>query len=103
MPMHRPHRKMSMMLLVFVALVVGSSFGAAAAAAGAGGQRVASAANTHGNPHAVPPILALATPSELAAIRQVEAQEATATAYRLPASAEYSLAGLNGYTVTAGK
>lgn len=84
------------LLLVSVSLVVESSFGGVVAA-GARSQRVASTGHNQGNPLAVPPILAPASPSELALIRQVEAQEAAAIAYHSPASAEYSLAGLNGY------
>ena len=100
MSVDRCVRKMCMLLLVSGGVVVGSSFGGPTVA-GANGQRVASAGHNHGNPHAVPPVLAPATRSELALIRQVEAQEAAAIAYH-PPSGEYSLAEFNGYA-TAGK
>jgi hypothetical protein len=96
MSVHRRPRTMFALLLVSVSLVVESSFGEVVAA-GAGSQRVASTGHSQGNPRAVPPILVPASPSELALIRQVEAREAAATAYHPPASAQYSLAGLNGY------
>jgi hypothetical protein len=96
MSVHCCPRTIFASLLVFASLVVGSSFGGVAGA-GAQAQPVASAGDSHGNPRAVPPILPPATPSELAVIRRVEAQEAAARAYRLSASATYSLAELNAY------
>lgn len=98
---HRRLRKKCTQLLVSAAVVVGSSF-AGPMVAGANAQRVASAGHNDGNPRAVPPILAPATPSELLVIRHGEAEEAAAIAYQPPGSAQYSLAGLNGYA-TANK
>jgi hypothetical protein len=96
MSAHCCPRAMFALLLVSVSLVVGPSF-SWVVAAGARSQPVASIGHNQGNPHAVPPILPPATPSELAVIRQVEAQEAVAIAYHPLASAEYSLAALHRY------
>ena len=96
MSLRRLPRKMLVLLLVPAAVVVGSSFGGSVAA-GASGVPAASARHGQANPEKVAPILAPATPSELAVIRQVEARESDASAYDPPASATYSLAVLNGY------
>jgi len=58
---------------------------------------VNAAAHTAGNPNAVPPILGPARPSEWRLIRRVEAQEAHAFDYRVPADAQYTDAELNVY------
>jgi hypothetical protein len=59
--------------------------------------RVKTATHIAGNPNAVPPILRPARPSERRLIRRVEAQEAHAFDYRVPADAQYSDAELNVY------
>jgi hypothetical protein len=94
MALHRL-RKISVLLLVAAAVVVGSPFVGPVAGA-ASGRAVAGAANRD-NVHAVWPILPHATRSELAVIRKVEAREAAAMAYD-PSAAAYSVAALNGYT-----
>jgi hypothetical protein len=95
MSVRRRPRTMCALLLVSASLVAGPSLGGVAAAAR--GKAVVASGNSHGNPHAVPPILASATPSELVVIREVEAQEAAASTYLPPASAQYSLAALHRY------
>ena len=90
----------------FVALVLACAAVAAVAAVTGGALRaraVASTTSSQGNPHAVPPILRVATRSELAAIRRQEAREEAAFSYRLPLSAHYSSAEMDAYaTVCAG-
>lgn len=101
MSVHRLLRKMAVALLVAAAVVTGSRL-AGPVAARASDQSVAGAGSGQVKPHTMPPILAPATQSELAIIRQGETQEADASAYAPPASAPYSLAMFNGY-VRAGK
>jgi hypothetical protein len=79
----------------FVALVLagGAVAGVVEVASGAVGARPVAASTTNqGNPHAVPPILRPATPSELAEIRSAEVWEGQEFYYDPPASARYSSA-----------
>lgn len=78
-------------------MVLGTQLGSPVTA-GASGQQAASIADNGGNPNAQPPILPRATPSELAAIRQAEAQEvADELGSDPPATARYSGAEMNAY------
>ena len=79
----------------FVALVLAGTAvaGVVEVASGAVGARpVAATTINHGNPHAVPPILRAASPSELAEIRSAEVWEGQEFYYDPPASARYSSA-----------
>jgi len=100
MSVRHPVKRLFVLVLVAAAVVVGSQLGGPLAARASGGS-TSSIANGDGNPSAVPPILAPATPSELAALRREEAWEAAAFYYDPPASARYSVAALNGYSNTA--
>jgi hypothetical protein len=69
--------------------------GAQVAAAQPGARAVTVAAGSQGNSGAVPPMLPPLRASELAAVRQGEAQQWQALSYRLPAGARYSNAEMN--------
>jgi hypothetical protein len=69
--------------------------GAQAAAAQPGARAVTVAAGSRGNPGAVPPMLPPLRASELAQVRQAEAQQWQALSYRLPAGARYSNSEMN--------
>jgi len=96
MSLNRPFRKLFVLVVVAVALVVAIQIAGHSVAA-ASGQSESSVANKQGDPNAVPPILAPATASELAAMRQAEAWEAQKFYYDPPASAPYSLAEMAAY------
>lgn len=102
MRVKQPIKKLFAALLVAAAVVVGTQLGGSAAA-GAGGQPAASVTANGGNANAQPPILPRATSSELAAIRQADAQElAGELASDPPPTAHYSRAEMNAYA-NAGK
>jgi hypothetical protein len=66
---------------------VAAQAGTQALGARAGAGPVSVAAGSRGNPAAVPPILGLLRPSQLAVMRRAEAQQWQALSYRLPAGA----------------
>jgi hypothetical protein len=77
--------------LVALALAGAAVAGLAEIGAGAVGAGAASATTSdRGDPHAVPPILRPASPSELAELRSAEAWDGQAFYYDPPASARYS-------------
>jgi hypothetical protein len=85
----------------FIGLGLAGAAVAAAAVAGAQavgaqpGARAVTVATADQGPRAVPPILPPLRASELAELRQAEAQEWQALSYRLPAGARYSNAEMN--------
>jgi hypothetical protein len=86
----------------FIGLGLAGAAVAAAAVAGAhavgaqpGARAVTVATADQGSSRAVPPILPPLRASELAELRQAEAQEWQALSYRLPAGARYSNAEMN--------
>jgi hypothetical protein len=98
MPVNRSVKKLVALMLAGAAVA-----GAAEISSGVVGVRAAAAASSdQGNPHAVPPILRAASPSELAEIRVAEAWEGQELYYDPPATARYSSAVLNVYA-RAGK
>jgi hypothetical protein len=90
MSTNRPMKKLFALVLTAATVAVCTQLDGHAVAAGASG-----------NPHAVPPILRRATPSELAAIASAEAEEAAARSYRLPDTARFSDAEMNAYAAGA--
>jgi hypothetical protein len=97
MRVKQPIKKLFAALVVAAAVVIGTQLGGSVAA-GAGGQPAASVTANGGNPNAQPPILPRAPSSELAAMRQAEAQEAAdELASDPPPTAHYSGAEMNAY------
>jgi hypothetical protein len=88
MPINRPIRKLTALVLAGVAVAVAAETGTQSVAAQSGA-RPAITAN-QGNPKAVPPILRAARPSELVEIRVAEARDGQELYYDPPASARYS-------------
>ncbi len=94
MLINRPVKLMALRLAgaaVAVAAVAGAQAVGAQPSAGA----VTLATADQGSSRAVPPMLAPLRASELAAVRQAEAQQWQALSYRLPAGARYSDAEMN--------
>jgi hypothetical protein len=100
MSINRPV-KVSIALVLGGAAVVAAAqsgtqaLGAQALGAQPGARLVSATAGSKGNPNAVPPILAPLSPSEVAEMRRVEAQQWQVLSYRLPAGARYSDAEMN--------
>jgi hypothetical protein len=95
MRVNRPVKKMIALVLGGVAVAVASVTGAQALSAQPGARAVTVAAGDQGKSRAVPPMLPLLRPSELAEVRWGEAQQWRALSYRLPAGARYSNAEMN--------
>jgi hypothetical protein len=95
MPVNRPVKKLTALVLAGAAVAVAAETGTQALAAESGARPVSAITDNQGNPNAVPPILRPARPSELAEIGRAEAQEAQAFQYRLPPTAQYSDAEMN--------
>lgn len=96
MSTNRPMKKLFALVLTAATVAVCTQLDGHTVAAGASSQP-AGLTGEQGNPHAVPPILRRATPSELAAIASAEAEEAAARSYRLPDTARFSDAEMNAY------
>ena len=96
MTVNRPIRKAFVRVVAPGVVAAAIAVGVQPIASGAPHQ-VAGFTGGQGNPNAVPPILRAATPSELAALRVQEAQEARALSYRLPLTARYSNAEMDTY------
>ena len=97
MPINRPVRKLTALVLAGAAVAVATGTGTGTEALGArcGARPVSAIAAKQGNPSAVPPILRRARPSERAEIGRAEAQERQRFYYDPPAGARYSGAALN--------
>jgi len=95
MPNYRPIKKMIALALGGAAVAVAAQTTAPAPGAWADTRPVSAAAGNESYPNAVPPILTLLRPAELAQMRRAEAQQQQRFAYRLPASARYSTAEMN--------
>jgi hypothetical protein len=93
MPVNRSVKRLTALMLAAGAIVVMAEAGPQAL----GARAARATTNGQGNLRAVPPILRPARPSELAAIRSVEARKSRAANYQSPASARYSMAELNAY------
>jgi hypothetical protein len=93
MPVNRSVKSLTALVLAACASVAVAGGGTQTA----GAQPATATTSSHGNPSAVPPILRPARPSELAAIRESEAQKAQAAAYAPPAGARYSMAEMNAW------
>lgn len=90
MPIKRPVKKLTALVLGGAAVAVAIQTSAQALSAHPGARAVNVAADGQGNPNAEPPILPPVRPYERAAIRRGEAQKQQEFSYRLPASARYS-------------
>jgi hypothetical protein len=95
MRVNRPVKKMIALVLGGVAVAVAAVAGAQAAGAQPGARVVTVAAGDQGKSRAVPPMLGPLSPSELAEVRQGEAQQWQALSYRLPSGTRYSMAEMN--------
>ena len=95
MPINRAVKVPIALVLGGAAVVAAAQGGTQAFGAQHGARPVSAAAANQGNPDAVPPILPPLRPSELAEMRQAEAQQWQALSYRLPAGARYSGAEMN--------
>jgi hypothetical protein len=93
----RPITKVLAVSLAATAVAAASQIGAQPVSAGADARLVGTTADNQGDPNAVPPILRPARPSELAAIRRAEAQEALQINYDPLATARYSSAEMSAY------
>jgi hypothetical protein len=101
MSVDRPTRSVLMLGLVGFTLVAVAAAGRPSVAAGASGQPTGSIAADQGNPGAVPPILEPARASDLATIKQAEAESDAAHSYTVPAGARYSSAETDAYATDA--
>jgi hypothetical protein len=97
MPVNRSPKKLIALVLVGATVAAATEISTGAVGAHPGARAVSATTSSQGNPNAVPPILRTARPSELAEIRQAEAQEAAAFSYHLPPTARYSNAEMNAY------
>src|SRR5262249_2559555 len=95
MPNYRPIKKMIALALGGAAVAVAAPTTTPAPGAGAATGRGSAAAGNRGHPNAVPRMLALLRPAELAQMRRAGAQQQQRFASRLPASARYSTAEMN--------
>jgi hypothetical protein len=95
MPINRRVKVSIALVLGGAAVVAAAQSGTQALGAQPGAQPVSVAADSGGNPNAVPPILPPLRPSELAEVRRAEAQQWQALSYRLPAGARYSSVEMN--------
>jgi hypothetical protein len=89
-----PFKKLIALGLAAGAIVVATGTGSHAGGARPGVPTMKAAVHNQVDPNA---LLPAARPSELAKIRQAEAQEQAALDYRLPASARYGSAELNAF------
>jgi hypothetical protein len=94
MSINRPVKLMALGL-AGAAVAVAAVTGVQALGAQPGARAVTVAASSRGNPDAVPPMLRPLRASELAEVRQAEAQQWWALSYRLPAGARYSNVEMN--------
>ena len=95
MPVNRPVKLSIALVLGAAAITMTAQTGNQALAARLGVQPANAAADSHGVPNAVPPLLRLMRPSELAEIGRGEARVGQEFSYRLPANARYSKAEMN--------
>jgi hypothetical protein len=95
MPINRPGRKLTALVLAGAAVAVATGTGTEARGAQSCARPVSAIADNQGHPSGVPPILRRARPSELAEIGRAEAQKRQRFYYDPPADARYSSAVLN--------
>jgi hypothetical protein len=95
MPFNRAVKVSIALVLGGAAVVAAAQSGTQAFGAQRGARPVSAVADNQGNPDAMPPILPVLRPSELAEMRRAEAQKWQALSYRLPAGARYSNAEMN--------
>ena len=88
MPINRPVRKLTALVLAGAAVAVAAETGTQGLAAQSGARPAIT--DNQGNPNAVPPILRAARPSEFVEIRAAEAWDGQELYYDPPASARYS-------------
>ena len=89
MSTNRSVKKVIVLVLVSAAVAATTQVGAQAGGTQPGPRAESTTAKSNGYPDAVPPILRLASASELAAMKDAEAQELKRLSYHLPATARY--------------
>jgi hypothetical protein len=92
MSTNRSVKKLIALVLASAAVAATTQVGAQAGGAQPGPRAESTTAKSDGYPDAVPPILRIASASELAEMTRAEAQELKRLSYHLPATARYSTA-----------
>jgi hypothetical protein len=95
MSTNRSVKKLIALVLASAAVTAATQVGAQAGGAPPGPRAESTTAKSNGYPDAVPPILRIASASELTEMKRADAQELKRLSYRLPATARYSTAEMN--------